>query len=168
MSFPACVPMAMILVWCCRAARAISKLGFASASHPWNLPWRPPSVSSWRAPAEATWPVPTGVTWEDWRALPIRTLTTHGQGLRSLGKDCGSSCGHCPCRTRVAAFGHAADSPAVGGCAGYYLPSFAHRQSIDRDYGPRSRPDLSKLDGTLAYSGALSPAGLEHHRSVAG
>src|SRR5713101_8406933 len=43
MSFPACVPMAMSLVWCCRAARAISRLGFASPPHSWNLPWRPPS-----------------------------------------------------------------------------------------------------------------------------
>jgi hypothetical protein len=34
MSFPACVPMAMSLVWCCSAARAISRLGFASAPHP--------------------------------------------------------------------------------------------------------------------------------------
>jgi hypothetical protein len=90
-------------------------------------------------------------------------------GYAPLGKDCGSSCRHRSCRTRVAAFGHTADSTAVdGGHARYYLRSLAHKQSIDHDYGPRSRPHLSTLDGALAYSGALSPARLEHHRSVAG
>src|SRR5215472_3656613 len=46
MSSHACGPMAMSLVSCSRLAPAISKPGFASAPHPWKLPW--PGVISKR------------------------------------------------------------------------------------------------------------------------
>src|SRR6266567_4657353 len=96
----------------------------------------------------ATWPAPTGVTWEDWLASPTRSSRDRHPGL--------------------AAFGHAAgDTADDDGSADCCQPPLPRKPPRAHDYCPRSRHYLSTLDGALAHSGALSPARLEHCRSVA-